>query len=441
MKPDEQPNQQEPVNGSVALRAAAVAAAAGIAARTATAQTTGHVGDDECVLVQFYLRGGADGLTLCVPLDEPNYHLHRDKTRVYHPDDTSAPASKKATLIEAPVLDNLGGIVRTGFGLPPKFVGMKQHYDAGKLCFVHAVGSLDPTRSHFAQQAYTELGEVTATPNPDGNGWLGRYLDDTPARGDGSLRALAFGTVKITSYNGGNGVTPSADPSQFDYPIGAPVKDSLQALYSAVPNPVQSSLENDLGAINKLQNVTWSNVTGYSVLNTQFKYAYDVIRDVPDIEVITIDYDNVNGKRWDTHNDQGVFNNGTMANLMDDLSDSITEFLADIATVTGKKAIVLIYTEFGRTLHENDGEGTDHGRGGVAMLLGDDVNGQQVYTDGWPGLDDAALDPPTTGDLAVTIDIRDIQAEAISKCLGGRVWKIFPDDDYTFHDHGLISVL
>jgi len=131
-----------------------------------------------CTLVQLYLRGGADGMTLCVPVDDPGYHANRFDTRVYHPSDPLAPSDKKATII-APAIMQGGNLFRTAFGLPPAFLGIKPLYDTGKVCFVHAAGSLDPTRSHFDQQKNTELGEITATPNKDGLGWLGRYLAHT----------------------------------------------------------------------------------------------------------------------------------------------------------------------------------------------------------------------------------------------------------------------
>ena len=394
---------------------------------------------EECVLLQFYLRGGADGLTLCVPVDEPNYHANRFDTRVYHPADVSAPAGKTADII-APAILSGSTLVRTAFGLPPAFAGMKPLYQANKLCFVHAAGSVDPSRSHFEQQKNTELGEVTATPSKTGLGWLGRYLADTPPVGDGSLRALAFSTYKIVSFNGGNGVTPAYDPEDFDYPGGQALKDQLSALHAAVVNnPLAPGLQNDLGAIQKLSAVNWGTAQGLypnSVLGNQFRQAFEVIRDVPGIELITIDYDNIAGKRWDTHNDQGVFS-GTMASLMADLSATVNAFMYDVDNnLLGKKVIVLIMTEFGRTLHENDGKGTDHGRGGVSMLIGNHVNGGQVYTnpnDPWPtGFSD---------DLPVQLDIRDLQAEALSKCLGANIANVFPDTSYSYVDHGLINIV
>ena len=52
--------------------------------------------------------------------------------------------------------------------------------------------------------------------------------------------------------------------------------------------------------------------------------------------------------------------------------------------------VVLVATEFGRTVAANGTGGTDHGTGAVAMLLGGAVQGGRVVAD-WPGLDSAAL--------------------------------------------------
>ena len=63
--------------------------------------------------------------------------------------------------------------------------------------------------------------------------------------------------------------------------------------------------------------------------------------------------------------------------------------------------MVVVATEFGRTVKVNGTQGTDHGTGALAMLMGGAVNGGRVIAD-WPGLGDAALYEardlrPTTG--------------------------------------------
>ncbi len=52
--------------------------------------------------------------------------------------------------------------------------------------------------------------------------------------------------------------------------------------------------------------------------------------------------------------------------------------------------LVLVATEFGRTVAVNGTGGTDHGTGTAAMLLGGAVKGGRVLAD-WPGLSQASL--------------------------------------------------
>ncbi len=51
---------------------------------------------------------------------------------------------------------------------------------------------------------------------------------------------------------------------------------------------------------------------------------------------------------------------------------------------------MLVATEFGRTVAVNGTQGTDHGTGSMAMLLGGAVRGGRVIAD-WPGLAQGSL--------------------------------------------------
>src|SRR6201999_744009 len=78
------------------------------------------------------------------------------------------------------------------FGLHPALAPLKPIYDANRLAIVHAVGSPDPTRSHFDAQDYMESGTPGRKATADG--WLNRAL---PAAEDGGrispVRAVSMG--------------------------------------------------------------------------------------------------------------------------------------------------------------------------------------------------------------------------------------------------------
>ncbi|HEY1430276.1 MAG TPA: DUF1501 domain-containing protein, partial [Stellaceae bacterium] len=77
--------------------------------------------------------------------------------------------------------------------------------------------------------------------------------------------------------------------------------------------------------------------------------------------------------------------------------------------------IVVVISEFGRTVHENGNGGTDHGHGNVIWVLGGSVRGGRVYGD-WPGLAKAQLYQGR--DLAVTTDYRAVFAAILERHLG-----------------------
>jgi uncharacterized protein (DUF1501 family) len=80
--------------------------------------------------------------------------------------------------------------------------------------------------------------------------------------------------------------------------------------------------------------------------------------------------------------------------------------LAAIETNMGdawRETVVAVVTEFGRTARINGTNGTDHGTGTVALLVGGALRGGRVIAD-WPGLKQAQLYEDR--DLKPTTDLR-----------------------------------
>jgi uncharacterized protein (DUF1501 family) len=99
---------------------------------------------------------------------------------------------------------------------------------------------------------------------------------------------------------------------------------------------------------------------------------------------------------WDTHAQQRGRLTGQLKGL-DAMVGAIRDGLGPLWADT----LLVVATEFGRTVKVNGTQGTDHGTGALAMLMGGAVNGGRVVAD-WPGLSDAALYEgrdlrPTTG--------------------------------------------
>ncbi|TMB61197.1 MAG: DUF1501 domain-containing protein, partial [Deltaproteobacteria bacterium] len=86
---------------------------------------------------------------------------------------------------------------------------------------------------------------------------------------------------------------------------------------------------------------------------------------------------------WDTHINQGSVS-GQLPNRLKALSETLATFVQALGT-TYSDTVILVMSEFGRTVHENGNTGTDHGHGNVMWVMGGNVRGGKVYGQ-WPGL-------------------------------------------------------
>src|SRR5580704_1408452 len=110
------------------------------------------------ILVAIFQRGAVDGLNMVVPFGEERYYQLRPSIAIPKPDGTPSSAV------------DLDGF----FGLHPSLASLKPLYDARHLAVVDAVGSPDPTRSHFDAQDYMESGTPGLKATSDG--WMNRAL-------------------------------------------------------------------------------------------------------------------------------------------------------------------------------------------------------------------------------------------------------------------------
>ncbi|MBV8533990.1 MAG: DUF1501 domain-containing protein, partial [Alphaproteobacteria bacterium] len=112
---------------------------------------------------------------------------------------------------------------------------------------------------------------------------------------------------------------------------------------------------------------------------------------------------------WDTHVNQGSVQ-GQLAQRLKPLGEGLAA-LADGLGPVWHDTVILVVSEFGRTVHENGNGGTDHGHGNVLWALGGPIKGGAVLGD-WPGLAPGALYQGR--DLAVTTDFRAVLASVLS---------------------------
>lgn len=364
-------------------------------------------------LVCLFLRGGMDGLSAVAP--------YADGANYYDPRPTIA--------LPEPGAGIGAGIDLNGqFALHPGLAPLKDIYDAGKLAIVQAVGSIDPSRSHFDAMKFMEQG-VPGVKNVS-QGWIGRHLASASWQNDSPLRAIGMGNILQTSLRGPVPALSLESIASFHLEGRgdqlAKLQDSLSNLYNvAAPTDAldtQAKMVFDtIATLQALDQGDYQPANGAVYPDDYLGYALrqvaQLIKANLGLEVACVDYGG-----WDTHETQGT-NGGWFAEQMSTISQGLNAFYTDMGASMSDICFVTM-SEFGRRIEENGSKGTDHGHGNMMFLMGGGVNGGQIYTD-WPTLAPDQLDD---GDLAITTDYRDVLAEVVTRRLkNSAIDQVFPN--------------
>ena len=350
------------------------------------------------ILVVIQLTGANDYLNTVIPYGDPRYYDNRASVAV--PQDRVLP-------------------IDDHFGFNPALAPIRDMYDQGKVALINGVGYPTPNRSHFRSM------DIWHTCEPDKvgtEGWLGRVIRDLDPRsenvltgvnfGRGLPRALALPGVPVASvavlgtYGVLTGITGEPDRSQaldvfarmyapavgsgpvmdylgqtgLDALKGADILKTAVAMYASSVEYADSSIGRNLQGISKVLHAN---------LGTR------------------IFYTQLGG--FDTHASQGPVH----TKLWTELSQAITDFYADLREHdTADNVLMFVFTEFGRRVKDN-GSGTDHGSGGLALAMGDPVQGG-MYSE-YPSLREEDL---LEGDLHFNIDYRGIYGTIVENWLG-----------------------
>jgi len=370
-------------------RRAAMIGAGALFAWTQVPKLARAEGRDPRLLV-IVLRGALDGLGAVAPVGDPDWVALR---------------GERALLIEGKTpalpLDQV-------FALNPAMPNLHRLYQAGHATIVHATATPYRERSHFDGQDVLESG--VAKPGATDSGWLNRALTALASDGKveaGGARALAVGPVTPLLVRGRAPVMSWA-PQQI-LPANDDTRARLLELYRANDPPLAVALEARirLAALGDGNGRTGSGGTaaelpppGLARTRAYFAEAagtaarYLARPDGPRVGAMGF-------VGWDTHINEGAAD-GQLAGLLSALDGALAAIERNLAAAWAETAVVVI-TEFGRTARINGSNGTDHGTGTVALLVGGALKGGRVIAD-WPGLKAANLYQGR--DLAATIDLR-----------------------------------
>lgn len=372
-------------------------------------------------LVCVYLRGGADALNLVVPYGDSNYYNERPAVAIA--------ANELVAVDDSRVyLNGAAAPYRNHFGLHPQFASMASASALDDTAFVLATGGHHDGRSHFAGQALMESGRPAV--RADRHGWLGRWLKASASAvsGNASLRAIAIGANAPLALNGGTPmVMPDISRFGINYRGREEIAAALSQSYSdcVALKPTADALL-DADAV-----YDDAGVAAVDPVASGEHFRHDLRQVAALIKAGVGEVYSVDMHHWDTHADQ----RSRLDELVSELSSSLAEFRSDMfAAGMLDDVTVVVMSEFGRRVRDN-GSGTDHGTGGLMMVMGGGVRGG-LYGD-WPGVIPAEgtqdiLGRPYRGDLLPTLDYRNVLGEVLKYRMTPAVapGQVFPEYSY-----------
>ena len=317
-------------------------------------------------LVVIMLEGGMDGLCAVPVKDDKNFQKLRSKINL---DKTLA--------------------LTSDFDLHPALENFKSLWDQNNASVFHATSIPYKERSHFEGQNLMMTGG--RVPYKHKTGWLGRGMKLAGLKGNGLALSLPMPLLI-------RGV-----PLNDNY---YPIKSSLpnKGLLNIIEGEFEQYSENDLSAT--LSMVKKRKFNSYAGQNNSSlaREAGQQLSDPngPRVAVFQVG-------EFDTHAAQGGVH-GTHADCLREYDQILRGLKASMGSAF-KDTLILTLTEFGRTIKQNGGNGTEHGYGTAVLMAGGLIKKSEVHAD-WPGLKKKELFQGR--DLNATVDARSIYASAMS---------------------------
>ncbi len=319
-------------------------------------------------------RGAADGLATLAPIGDPEFLGARG----------------------AGAEESLSGTKLDGmFALHPAMAESAKLFAANQASFAHAIASGYRERSHFDAQNMLESG--ASRPYGSEQGWMGRLLTMLPTV---EANALAIAPAVPLALRGpvtANSYAPSRLPD-----ANADLMERLTTLYAE--DAQLSSLWAGAQATEAMAGMPANEaLRGGAALG---KLTASLMAGPTGARVVMLE---TNG--WDTHfQQQGRLGAGLTQ------IDALVASLRDNLGPEWNNSLVMVATEFGRTVAFNGTNGTDHGTGGLAMLFGGNLAGGGSVRADWPGLAPGKLFEGR--DLRPTLRFEDFASGALAAHYG-----------------------
>ncbi|MCH2315633.1 MAG: DUF1501 domain-containing protein [SAR202 cluster bacterium] len=351
------------------------------------------------VMVILQLTGGNDFMNTLVPYNNPVYYDARPTVVI--PQDTVLP-------------------INDTLAFNPNAAPLKEMFDDGKVAIVQGIGYQNSSRSHFRGM------DIWHTCEPDKigtEGWVGRAIRDLDPKKENVLTGVNFGRgLPRAMALAGTPITSVGDLDNVGLMTGIEEearRNLALDLFKKMYSPAVGT-----GPVMEYLAQTGSDVlTGADILKkapesytSEVEYADNPIakslKDVARVHLAGL------GTRifytahagYDHHANELKTHPG----LLQDLSGAIMDFFQDLRDHDASDEVsMLVFTEFGRRMRDN-GSGTDHGSGGGAFIIGENVKGG-LYAE-YPSLNPS--DWLKGEDLDWKIDFRGIYGTMLDQWMG-----------------------
>ncbi len=317
-------------------------------------------------IVIISLRGGMDGLT-AVPVNDSLINRYRSD-----------------------LILNYKLKLNSDFSLHPKLKTLHSLWSENLAAVVHATNIPYTDRSHFDGQNIMETGALKAY--TEKTGWLGRGMKSAGIYGSSLALSLPM-PLLLRGVEKNNNYYPTW--------MHLPKREVIERITRAYDGVEQDKLQE---VYNVIMNRPLTMQGGDETLDSLSKRTAQILKDPLGPKVAVFDLEG-----FDTHTAQGT-DNGEHADNLQDVDLIIKNLHAGMGS-DFDNTLILTLTEFGRTVEQNGGNGTEHGYGSAILMAGGLLKKSQVFTD-WPGLKKGDLFQGR--DLHSTIDSRSIYASAMT---------------------------
>ena len=292
-------------------------------------------------VVWVLLRGALDALHTVIPASDPQYQALRPNL---------------STQFKSPLLP-----LEKNFFLNPALKNMHKWYLQQSLLPIVSVSTGYSNRSHFDGQDFLESGSINIDHD---TGWLARALDTKKKQAVAISRSTP---ISLRSSDNVNTWYPSqlekADENIYTtlmnmYQHDHKLADSLKSGLNIQSMTNTNKMKNKKGKFSHLTENCAKLLTGENAL---------------DCAMLELG-------GWDTHNNQ----HNRLNRKLTELDQGLEKLKVGLGN-EWENTVIIIGTEFGRTVKENGTGGTDHGTASTLFLAGGAINGGMVKGD-WPGL-------------------------------------------------------